>query len=603
MIARTLLLLGLSGMLLLPCRAAEMFARQRAWSDEMVAAKFKRAKTDPEELWDLRSAPADKIFDRLMRMWLDSDFEYRMVFPLYPGGEDEWAKIPKIVGRKLSGADRSSFIARRILSTHDEIDQFANSRMERACDIFRRRLEIGKRAGRKEYVTTRTEMFELLKLAVIRAEEGGHTIIHLGLQCPDERDPAQDNYVETTPPYWALWAISERLKSVLKPDYSPGMVWPAPTNLEAARDWWWQNVFAICRIPQPYSEPDPLGWTEASVARVILRSETDPCAIRELHNVPLAVTFRKLMPIFTAGLRRQQAVVTNLGGNLKREETASQHAGGEGLERSEERFSYVQEILAERSDGEAFAIGRLKKLNQLFAARQAQPRFVRRDNFETARKEALDLLHFAVIRAGNDGFRIIGSFLSSPMVMDPSQRRGETPPAAWARAALADRMIQRWDEVIPADIEGARIWWTQNSHRFEGESHVLPAVPGAVGFVRTDLQFYGAGPAPFEFSQSVELVVQSFFKDQTQPAEFSLLVAVKSGRSAKFLLPFNHCPELEELLKRIEVPDRTSSAGFLLRGDVAGGWRHERVPNDTRAYPPICGTGGIEDVFESLLKD
>jgi hypothetical protein len=91
-----------------------MVVGRSGWTEAKVAATFKRAKSDPEVLWQLRAAPIVKIFDRLMRVWLDAgDERWSEILVWGPDPDGEWQ------GEGVSTTKRQSLIARRILNTHE----------------------------------------------------------------------------------------------------------------------------------------------------------------------------------------------------------------------------------------------------------------------------------------------------------------------------------------------------------------------------------------------------------------------------------------------------------------------------------------------------
>jgi hypothetical protein len=609
--ARTLSYVTLIGALLCHSRGTETVVGRSGWTEATVAATFKRAKSDPEALWELRAAPIDKIFDRLMRVWLDAgDERWSEILVWGPDPDSEW------VGDGISATKRQSLIARRILNTHDQLGEYVRPKVDRLCETFRKRLELGKRAGRREFVTARKESLELLCLALIRRDHVGISIIDEFLRCPAGLDPAQNNDVETSPPHWALWTMKERLRNVseeLSPSRFGGQIpegvgGPVPSDLEGARQWWERNSFFVSEFPEPYPIPK---WPDEKVSAVFERAKTSVSALSELLEAPLKKTFDRLLHLRNEGKvsRQRQAEAGLKGPEALRRWMESEESAGRIHRQIRALSREARNILECHPDWEELAVAKLDRLKLIFATGQTRGKAASRKEFMAAYKEAIDILDFATDQNGNEGYRIIASFLSAPESIHPTMSGYVgSPPAAWAQAALANRLKQRWDEDIPKDIAGAREWWVQNSARFvENALQRKPAVPGAKGYSRELVRIVGSGRAESpggltEYIDSIERVFRDDFGEQSEPQDIAFLVTLEQGKLPQYSFVSAANPEIERRLHHLKAPEVTSGRVIVvLKAKVAGGWRYAKVPKNADDEDLLeCWAGVDEDMREVI---
>jgi hypothetical protein len=618
--ARILICVAVTAPLLGHSRGAETVVGRREWTDAKVAVTFKRAASDPEALWKLRAAPIDKIFDRLMRVWLDAgDERWSEILVLGPDSNGEWT------AEGISARERQSLIARRILNTHDQLDEYVRPKIDQLCEIFRKRLELGKRAGRDEFLAARKESLELLRLALIRRDLVGISIIDSFLHCSDELDPAQNNYVETSPPHWALWTMTERLRNFWE-ELSPnrfggqipdGLARPVPSDLEGARKWWERNSIFVIEFPAPYPIPK---WPDDKISAVFERARTSASALSELREAPLKKTFDGLLRLWKEGKisRQRQAEAGLSGPDAQRRWMESEESAGRSHRQIRKLAREAREILEGRLEWEELAVSKLDRSKQLFVTGQVRGKAASRKEFMAAHKEAIEILDFATDQYGNVGYRIIASFLSAPDSIYPTLRGYvKSPPAAWAQAALANRLKQRWDEDIPKDIAGAREWWAQNRERFIGNAlQRKPAIPGAKGYSRGVLRAIGSGHAvPPEnltaYIDSVEGVFIGHFGEQTEPEDLAFMVTLEQGKLPQYAFVSGANREIETGLSRLKAPEITDGrVRVVLKAKVAGGWRYAKAPKDDDDEDLLkCGTCDVGDdmqevaaiLFEDLL--
>lgn len=565
--------------------AGEAIEGRKIWNDEKVAATFKQANSDPEALWKLREAPIDKIFDRLMRLWLDAGGGYwSEIVVIEPGLEKRWAHIEQRVGKKLTNRERQSVIAGRILATHDQFSEYVNSRVERLCETFRKRLEAGKDAGKREFVTARKDANELLKLALIRRDYGGNDIISAFLGCSDERDPAQSNFVEASVPHWALSTMMERFKSVTATRSPFGSDGLPPSDLEGARKWWESNPFFPPGFLEPYREPERM---DEKISAVIADARTSPHALDQLPDSQLGKTFDGLMRLWKEdrlAWESQQAK----GVAAPRDWGWKVSAGREARNK-----------LEQHRDWEKVAVSKLDRVKELFTAGRGRGKTPDRKELMVAYEEASDILDFAVVHNRNQGYRVIASFLSAPDSIHPRLRgRVKVSPAALARDALAKRLKQRWDEDIPGDIAGARAWWAEHQGRFAGNTmQRKPAIPGAKGYSRELVRVIGSGRAePVGALTAYIDSIEDVLREQTEPDQFGFLVTLEPGKLPKHD-SFYGSKEIYALLDRSKAPDVTGGkVRVVFKAKVAGGWRYAKIPKDPQDANRLdCGSWGVED--------
>lgn len=580
---------------------------RKTWNDEKVAAVFKQAKSDPEVLWKLRAAPMDKIFDRLVRLWLDAGGEcWSEILVNGPGFDEQWEEVEQKAGRVLSNTERQSIIARRILNTHDQFGHCVRPRVERLCETFRRRQEIGKGAGKRAFIMARKEAIEMLKLALIRRDHDGIDIIDAFLRCPDERDPAQNNFVEGSVPHWALWALTERCKNSserLSPKHFSGPVpagfgGPIPSDVEAARTWWELHSFWVSEFPEPYREPK---WSNKKISAAVVEARSNPRALHELGDAPLTKTFDTLMHLWKEDRQDQQAKAAPQGA------AAPRHFGSSPVRTGRE----ARKLLERHADWEKFTVSKLDRLKELFDTQRGPGKAASRKELMAAYEEASDILDFAVVHNGNEGYRVIASFLSAPDSIHPHLRgQVKLSPAALARDALATRLVERWNESIPGDIAGARAWWAENQGRFAGNAtQRKPAIPGAKGYSRDLVRVIGSGRvepvgALTAYIDSIEDVLRAHFSEQTEPDQFGFLVTLEPGKLPKHD-SFYGSKEICALLDRSKAPEVTGGpVRVVFKAKVAGGWRYAKTPKDPQDENLLdwCGTwGGDDDLREVAI--
>lgn len=581
--------------------AGEAIVGRETWNDEKVAATFKQAKSDPEGLWKLRAAPMDKIFHRLVRLWLDAGDEYwSEIFVIEPNLKERWAYIEQRAGKKLSNRERQSVIAGRILATHDQFSECVNPRVERLCETFRKRLEAEKAPREGEFVAARKETVELLKLALIRPDYSSNDIISAFLSCSDERDPAQSNFVEASVPHWAVSTMIERFKCVTAKRSPFGSGDLPPSDLEGVRIWWERNPFFPAGIPEPYRKPNrEPKWSEKKISAVVVDARSNPHALRELGDAPLTKTFDTLMRLWKEDRQDQQVKAALQGsGGLPRWGSSPVRTGRE-----------AREVLERHADWEKVAVSKLNRLKELFATGRGPGEAASRKELVAAYEEASDILDFAVVHNGNQGYRVIASFLSAPDSIR-ARLRGQVKlsPAALGRDALATRLGQRWNETIPGDIAGVRAWWAENQGRFAGDTiQKKPAIPGGKGYCRDVVRVIGSGRAEptgtlTKYIDSIEDALREHFREQTEPGHFAFMVTLEPGKLPQDEFFYGAKNEIEALLDRSKAPEVTGGrVRVVFKATIAGGWRFAKTPkepDDETAFK--CGTpdNGDEDARE-----
>jgi hypothetical protein len=278
----------------------------------------------------------------------------------------------------------------------------------------------------------------------------------------------------------------------------------------------------------------------------------------------------------------------------------------------------ARNILERHPDWEELAVAKLDRLKQIFATGQARGKATSRKEFMAAHKEATEVLDFAVNQPGNEGYRIIASFLSAPESVHPALRSYVgSPPAAWARDALANRLKQRWDEDVAEDIPGARAWWTKNQWRFAGDAEQRkPAVPGANGYSRELVRIVGSGRAKSpggltEYIDSIEGVFRDHLGEQSEPQNIAFWVTLEQGKLPEYSFVSAANPEIKRRLHHLKAPEVTSGRVIvLLKAKVAGGRRYAKVPKNADDEDLLeCGTWGVDEdmrevatiLFENVL--
>jgi hypothetical protein len=127
----------------------------------------------------------------------------------------------------------------------------------------------------------------LLRLALIRRDLDGISIIDAFLRCPDELDPAQDNFVEPPPPHWALWTMKERLRKRFGTIYRQAVLAVKSRTASEVRfrvaskelgSGGGGNSFFVSEFPEPY--PIPKWPDEADLSGIRARENKCICIVR-----------------------------------------------------------------------------------------------------------------------------------------------------------------------------------------------------------------------------------------------------------------------------------------------------------------------------------
>ena len=157
-------------------------------------------------------------------------------------------------------------------------------------------------------------------------------------------------------------------------------------------------------------------------------------------------------------------------------------------------------------------------------------------------------------------------------------------------------MRDRWEEDIPADIAGARLWWAENEKRFLGENPgPVPARRGAKGFQKTNVRYlmHKSRMAPRSLTNYVGAilgVMERYYADVEEPAEAGVTCEIIPGINSG-LVVWPEDDNLLEELNSIEVP-RVEGGPliFQILGELAGGFRSEKNPEWQE-----CGTPSGSD--------
>jgi hypothetical protein len=365
-----------------------------------------------------------------------------------------------------------------------------------------------------------------------------------------------------------------------------------PGDFVEARKWLRDDVFAVTFSQERFPLPlPPDHWTAANVTAIAKRVKRNPShfssaeLLSELGAAPLEKVFDLLMPFLIDGRISRECWAEATRRSKEPIWLQDEEKAGRNPERIRQLFFVAGSILISHQDGEEIVTKRLQNLSRLFSGRKLSEGQVPIGLYVDAREEALTLLDLAEVWKGSAGYRIMASFLSSPDSINPVLRRSiKTPPAAWARSALARRMKIRWDEKIPDDVAGARLWWTRNKQRFTGTiPQTVPAKPGAKGF-QTKKVLYSldhSRMAPGSLSSYVAAVVRictEHYAEVSAPAVVSMRGIIIPDKRSYVMIepdPKSDQRELLQELNGIEAPAVDEPVEFLLYGDIAGGFRSE----------------------------
>ncbi len=222
-----------------------------------------------------------------------------------------------------------------------------------------------------------------------------------------------------------------------------------------------------------FSEPI---WTKAEVDRILMRAEADPSALWELKDAPIDLTYRELQILWGRG-----------EASIERREMARKRGKEKewlDLEKKVNRdpdvdarfFPVARDVLLSHPNLEPYISKKMEYFKDVLLRARTDPESRNKSEYSEVLGEYKGYIFFATRLPTDMGFRIAGSFLSSPYF--PEQDHGdfiEPSPAACALGSLSDLAKKRLGEEIPKDIEAARKWWRENEHRFAIKPPPAPA--------------------------------------------------------------------------------------------------------------------------------
>lgn len=252
-------------------QAAEGLARPKTeerstMSDEDVAAVIERAKSDPNVLWELQNVALDKTFLPLRRFWGSGEGLREMRLNSRRRGEDserEWIELQKSIGRDPEIAERLFPVAKEVLLSHPNLEDFLASNLQRENErvtsyykgISGDRTEPPRECEFIPYDLTYQGLLNFLP------KIPGDGVIHIAgsfLSSPYFPPQDQGDYTRKSPAGMARGMLAKLVKD---------RHWEEiPQDIEGARKWWSENQhrFAAKLESQSVAPVLAIGETPAS---------------------------------------------------------------------------------------------------------------------------------------------------------------------------------------------------------------------------------------------------------------------------------------------------------------------------------------------------